>query len=194
MPSAQCDTGGCGDVCETREEEVQSLRLPARPKSYSYTWVLKKKRIRGHQGGDCGADGGCDSCGTGDVYPSGQYASPQAYGSGQSTARADLRQRPGLLGSVDLRQRPGLRRSSGQAYGGSAARPTVRQAQRPSADLDVPPAGAMTPAPAGDEAPPAPEVPSAPDPAPAAPGGPGPQRSPEQPALLDPVGQLSILP
>jgi hypothetical protein len=182
MPSAQCDTGGCGDVCAPAKKKCNLLGFLHKPKSYSYTWVLKKKRIRGHHGGgDCGGivDGGCDSCGTGAVYPSGQYASPQAYGSGQSYGS------PQAYGSGQAYSAPSTYGSgqayggsSGQAYGGSSGQAygagQAHSAPQPTSTSA--PAGEMTPAPAGDEAPPAPEVPSAPD-APEAPTPNAPQSS-----------------
>ena len=176
MPSAQCDTGGgCGDVCETGgKKHCKLLSFMRRPKNYSYTWVLKKKRIHGHKGADCGGGGGggCNSCDTGSaVYPSGQYSSPQAYGSGQSYGSSQA------YGSGQVHGAPqpytsgqAYSGSSGQAYGGTSGQAYgAGQAQgvpQPTSTMSSPagssPAGQMTPAPAGDEAPPAPEVPSAP--------------------------------
>ena len=149
-----------------------------RPKSYSYTWVLKKKRIRGHKRWRTAARSvAATPAATGAVYPSGQYASPQAYGSGQSYGSvADLRQRPGLLGTgAGLRQpaRP-TAAASGQAYGAGPGRRAPLSRPRPPGQ----PAPAPAPAPAGDEAPPAPEVPAAPD-APT----PRPLRRPRPPTL-----------
>lgn len=47
-----------------------------KPKCYTYTWVLKKKRVRNC--GSCGG-GGCNTCSS-PVYPTGQgYSSPQGY-------------------------------------------------------------------------------------------------------------------
>jgi hypothetical protein len=86
-----------GNMCSG----LKSLCTP-KPKCYTYTWVLKKKRVWGcHGGGNaCGAPS-CETCG---VYPSGQgYAAPSAqgyaapsgqgyaaptYGAGQTTAIA----------------------------------------------------------------------------------------------------------
>ena len=188
MPSAQynaggCDTGGCGDACAPEKKKCKLLGFLHKPKNYSYSWVLKKKRIHGHKGGDCGggAMGGCDSCDSGAaVYPSGQYASPQAYGSGQSSGSAQA-YGSGQAYSAPAQYGSGQAYggSSGQAYGGSSgqaygAGQTTGAPQATSATSS--PAGQMTPAPAGDEAPPAPEVPSpsAPPTAPAAPEAPAP--------------------
>ena len=186
LPSAQCDTGGCWRCLRDRAKKNCNLfGFLHRPKSYSYTWVLKKKRIRGHKGADCGGcDGGCDSCDTGAVYPSGQYASPQAYGSGQSYGSSQT------YGSGQAYSARAY--GSGQAYGGQ--RPGLRR-QRPglrcdglaAGHLDAGPARrpAPAPAPAGDEAPPAPEVPAAPArPGPAAPA------APEAPAPNAPQSSL----
>ena len=144
MPSAQCDTGGCGDVCDTGgKKHCKLLGFLNRPKNYSYTWVLKKKRIHGHKGNDCYGGGGCDSCETA-VYPSGQYASPQAYGSSQAYGSGQAHSAPAPYGSGQA-----YGGASGQAYGGASG-------QAHSATS----AGQIAPAPSSDEAPPAPEVPS----------------------------------
>ena len=142
MPSAQCDTGGCGDVCAPAKKKCNLFGFLHRPKSYSYTWVLKKKRIRGHHGGgDCGSVGGCDSCGTGEVYPSGQYASPQAYGSGQSYGSSQT------YGSGQAYSAPAGLRAAARPTAVPAARPTVRgKPTAPSADLDVHARRSMAPA------------------------------------------------
>ena len=191
MPSSQCDTGGCGDVCETGgKKKCKLLGFLHRPKNYSYTWVLKKKRIHGHKGGDCGggAAGGCDSCDTGGVYPSGQYSSPQALGSGQSYVPTQAYGSGQAYGGASGQAYGGpsgqaYGGSSGQAYGGSSGQaygagqansaPQPNSTMAPGAGQMAPGAGQMTPAPAGDEAPPAPEVP-APSSAPAAPETPSP--------------------
>src|SRR5579872_5960907 len=94
-PSAQCAPSACapkkcnlfsgmGNLCG----QLKSLCTP-KPKCYTYTWVLKKKRVWGCHSGTCGAPT-CDTCG---VYPSGQAApsgqampAAQAYGAGQATA------------------------------------------------------------------------------------------------------------
>lgn len=104
----------------------------------TYEWVLKKKRLWGHHG--CGGGGGCDTCGTaspvyatGQVVPSGQggYAAPSGQG-----------------GYAAPQAAPAPIYGAGQhAY--RAARPTSTIASVPAE---------MTPAVAGEEAPPAPEV------------------------------------
>ncbi|MDR3633618.1 MAG: hypothetical protein P4L84_07260 [Isosphaeraceae bacterium] len=101
-PSAQCATP-CGDVCAPKKKcalftgfgdfcgGLKSLCTP-KPKCYTYTWVLKKKRVWGcHSSSPCGAPT-CETCG---VYPSGQgYAAPSGqaayaaptYGAGQTAS------------------------------------------------------------------------------------------------------------
>ena len=102
----------------------------------TYEWVLKKKRLWGHHGG-CG-DTGCETCGgaapvyaTGQVAPSGQggYAAPSGQGGYAAPQAAPV-------------------------YG---AGQHTYQPMKPAATIASVPAE-MTPAIAGDEAPPAPEV------------------------------------
>ena len=129
-----------------RAQEVQPVQ-PASAASASrlkaachppvcYEWVLKKKRLWGHHGGGC--DGGCETCGgaapvypTGQVAPSGQggYAAPSGQGGYAAPQAAPV-------------------------YG--AGQHTYQPA-KPAATIASVPAE-MTPAIAGDEAPPAPEV------------------------------------
>ena len=98
-----------------------------------YEWVLKKKRLWGHHGG-CGG-GGCETCAAAPVYPTSQVAP-----SGQGYAAP-----------------------SGQGYAAPQAAPVygagqhTYQSVKPAATIASVPAE-MTPAIAGDEAPPAPEV------------------------------------
>ncbi|MDE2506047.1 MAG: hypothetical protein KGM43_02440 [Planctomycetota bacterium] len=69
--SAQCDTcNTCAPKCKLFSGfKMPKLNLHCKPKTYTYTWVLKKKRVWGH--------GGCDTCGS-PVVPSSQAApSPQ---------------------------------------------------------------------------------------------------------------------
>ena len=183
MPSAQCDTGGCEPADAAMPAPKKKCNLFGflhRPKSYSYTWVLKKKRIRGHKGGDCGG-------GAAAVIPATTGARLSV---GPVCQPAGLRQRPVLRLVADLRQRPGL-------LGGPAARPTARA--RPGLACRRPghqprrrprPAGQLTPAPAGDEAPPAPEVPAPAAPTPAAPEAPAAPAAPEAPAPNAPQSSL----
>ncbi|HWE36626.1 MAG TPA: hypothetical protein VG406_08670 [Isosphaeraceae bacterium] len=93
-PSPQCETG-----CAPKKHCLglglghKMKSWMHRPKCYTYTWVLKKKRtcLFGHHNAGCGngcGGGGCEEA----VYPSGQYASPQGeawptgqvYGAGQT--------------------------------------------------------------------------------------------------------------
>ncbi|HMF35539.1 MAG TPA: hypothetical protein VKF17_02835 [Isosphaeraceae bacterium] len=104
----------------------------------TYEWVLKKKRLWGHHADTCGGAGGCETCGgaapvyaTGQVAPSGQggYAAPSGQGGYAAPQAAPV-------------------------YG---AGQHTYQAAKPAASIASVPAE-MTPAIAGDEAPPAPEV------------------------------------
>ncbi|QEH35742.1 hypothetical protein OJF2_42990 [Aquisphaera giovannonii] len=102
----------------------------------TYEWVLKKKRLWGHKScGGCG-ESTCDSCGGAPaVYPTGQVAP-----SGQGYAAP-----------------------SGQGYAAPQAAPVYGAGQhafkavKPAPTIASVPAE-MTPAVAGEEAPPAPEV------------------------------------
>jgi hypothetical protein len=92
MPTAQsviaspqgCETGGCGAPAAGKKHKLCAM-LKHKPKTYTYEYVLKKKRVRGHK------EKGCDTCGTVApvTYATGQgtYAAPQsapAYGAPQS--------------------------------------------------------------------------------------------------------------
>ena len=86
MPSEQCETG-CATGCFAKKHNwlagLKKLCTP-KPKCYTYTWVLKKKKCGGLFGwghkhnANCG--GGCEE----GVYPTGQFASPQAEASAQA--------------------------------------------------------------------------------------------------------------
>jgi hypothetical protein len=143
-PSSQCaaPSAQCGEVCAPKKKccltemcnRMKKACTP-KPRCYTYTWVLKKKRVWGcHKGGNACGSPTCETCG---VYPSGQgYAAP----SGQGYAAP-----AGQMGY------------SGAAYGAPAY-------GAGTASLTPAPIGAPAPAiatvPTGDEAPPAPEVPS----------------------------------
>ena len=137
-PIATCDTGCAPQKCGHFGDRFGGLRERLKCALHppvTYEWVLKKKRLWGHHGGGCGS-AGCDTCGgaapvyaTGQVAPSGQYhAAP-----------------------------------SGQGYAAPQAAPVYGAGQhtyqpaKPAATIASVPAE-MTPAIAGDEAPPAPEV------------------------------------
>jgi hypothetical protein len=94
----------------------------------TYEWVLKKKRLWGHHGGGCG-----DSCAAAPVYATGQVAP-----SGQGGYAA-----PSGQGSY-----------SAPVYG--AGQHTYKAAKPVPTIASVP--AELTPAVAGEEAPPAPEV------------------------------------
>ena len=88
MPSSQCGTT-CAPTCAPKKKcnlfsgmgnmcsGLKKLCTP-KPKCYTYTWVLKKKRVWGcHGGGNSCGQPACETCG---VYPSGQAApSGQSY-------------------------------------------------------------------------------------------------------------------
>ncbi|GAC1469384.1 MAG: hypothetical protein NVSMB9_13150 [Isosphaeraceae bacterium] len=203
MPSTQCPTPspqgecfptGCGEKkCSLfsclggkMNNGYHGLckMLKPKPKCYTYEWVLKKKKVRGHHN-PCSSPS-CDTC---SIYPSSQgggYSSPQAsigggpgaYGSGQGGYGSGQGGFGGGYGSGQGGYGGG---GGGQAgYGAGGGQPSYGSA----------PAGAMAPAsiPAtGDEAPPAPEV--APT-APAAPNGPPATPAPAPPA---PGAQSSLL-
>jgi len=110
----------------------------------TYEWVLKKKRLWGHHGGGGGCgDGGCGAapvCATGQVAPSGQggYAAP----SGQGGYAAPTGQ-----GGYGAPQAAPIYGAGQHTF--KAVKPTTTIASVPAE---------MTPAIAGEEAPPAPEV------------------------------------
>jgi hypothetical protein len=190
-PSAQGVTPSpqgewCGDVCAPKKHCLSGLLncCKPRPKCYTYTWVLKKKRCGGGLfGGACGhhndcggcGDFACDSCGGGGIWPSSQYPSPQGIAAPQSYAAPQGYSAPQTY-------------SAGQtpSYGaGQASTPSYGAGQTTGAGQgyapapmyggpQTPPAGGMEapPAPEGDMAPPPPSTPEAP-PAPPAPGGGG---------------------
>jgi hypothetical protein len=78
--SAQGYTETC-DTCTTKKHHfsLPKLSIPAclkpKPKTYTYEWVLKKKKVH--------AAPSCDTCGT-TVTPSAQYSSPQAMAAPQT--------------------------------------------------------------------------------------------------------------
>jgi hypothetical protein len=129
-----CETGCAPKKCSFGSHfsglhcQLQSLFHPP----VCYEWVLKKKRLWGHHGG-CGS---YETCGAAPVYPTSQVAP-----SGQG----------------------GYAAPSGQGYAAPQAAPVygagqhTYQAAKPAATIASVPAE-MTPAIAGDEAPPAPEV------------------------------------
>ncbi len=122
---------GFGDLCKS---------LKPKPKCYTYTWVLKKKRVWGHHGG---GETDCNDCGESYVTASEQgYASPQSYGSPQAEYAAPA------YGTGQAYAAPTVY-GAGQAYGVPASGQMTAPAAAP----------AMPAAPEGDMAPPAPEVP-----------------------------------
>ena len=145
-------------------------KFKPKPKCYSYTWVLKKKRCGGGMmGGHCGHSAptpSCETCGVygseqyptsqgGEALGSGQYA-PTSYGSGQTHGAG---QTYGAGQAYNSAQPAGQAYGSGPAYGAG-------QATGAPAMMSAP---ASAPAPAGDEAPPAPSAPAVREEAPAPP-------------------------
>src|SRR5271157_381530 len=152
ITSAQCPTTtGCTTGCAPKKSCFSGLGcqlggLRCRLKELCnppvcYEWVLKKKRVWGHHAAPCG---GCvETCAapvypTGQVVPSGQGAAP----SGQGVIPAPTGQ-----GGYAAPQVAPIYGAGQHAY--KAAKPTATIASVPSD---------MTPAIAGEEAPPAPEV------------------------------------
>jgi hypothetical protein len=151
---APCDTGcgtGCGGgfhlpKCHLGDRfsglhcRLKELCNPP----VCYEWVLKKKRLWGHHGGGCGGGDGCGAAApvyaTGQVAPSGQggYAAP----SGQGGYAAPTGQ-----GGYGAPQAAPIYGAGQHTF--NAAKPTATVASVPAE---------MTPAIAGEEAPPAPEV------------------------------------
>ena len=143
IPSAQgpiattCETG-CAPKCSlgSRFSGLRERLKAACNPPVCYEWVLKKKRLWGHHGGGCGG-AGCETCAAAPVYPTGQVAP-----SGQGGYAA-----PSGQGGYAAPQAAPVYGVGQHAY----------QAAKPAATIASVPAE-MTPAIAGDEAPPAPEV------------------------------------
>ena len=141
LPSEQCETG-CAPACAPKKPcflaGLKKMCTP-KPKCYTYTWVLKKKKCGGLFGfghkhnSNCGG-GGCDE----GVYPSGQYASPQVEPTSQAWNGGGYGSAQGY--------------GSGQSYGYGTGQGTGG-----GAGVMMP---APTPVPAGDEAPAAPTPPT----------------------------------
>ena len=114
LPSAQCETPsaqsvapsaqsigegcGSGDACGPVKKKCHLFdALKPKPCTYTYEWVLKKKKVHtpwfSHKNKGCG-DTACDSCGTtpsGQSYGSGQnMGSGQSYGAGQTTGMSQI--------------------------------------------------------------------------------------------------------
>lgn len=148
--TTSCDDGGCGakkcNLFSGLGSHLDGLHCKLKGLLHppvTYEWVLKKKRLWGHKG--CGG-GGCDTCGTGAVYPTSQvvpsgqggYAAP----SGQGGYAAPTGQ-----GGYAAPQAAPVYGVGQHAY--RAAKPVPTIASVPAE---------MTPAIAGEEVPPAPEV------------------------------------
>ncbi len=143
-PIAPCDLGcapkkcslfsGLGGHFSGLHDKLKSALHPP----VTYEWVLKKKILWGHHG--CGNTGGCDTCGgAAPVYATGQVA-PAPSGQGGYAA-------PSGQGGYAAPQAAPIFGAGQHAY----------QPGKPAATIASVPAE-MTPALAGDEAPPAPEV------------------------------------
>ena len=127
-------TGGC-DTCAPAKKKCNLFAGMHKPKTYTYEYVLKKKRVHGHKSESCDTCGGGGSTVTPSAQyasPQGTYAAPQAYGAPQASAY-------------------GAPQAS--AYGASQTASMVPTGEMKPAE-----------APAGDAAPPAPAVPPAPAP------------------------------
>ena len=129
--SAQGYVESCGETCAPAKKKCFLDCLKPKPKTYTYEWVLKKKKVHGHKAS------GCDTCGGATesyVTPSAQYASPQGtYAAPQASYAA-----PQGYGSS-------------QAYGasqtGSVYPTTETRSAEPTGDA-VPPAPSAPSAPA----------------------------------------------
>ena len=145
IASAQCPTS-CVSECKPKHHlfsgmghRMSSLHCKLKEMCnppVCYEWVLKKKRMWGHHGGGCGSSG-CDTCGGAAVYPTGQVAP-----SGQGGYAA-----PSGQGGYAAPQAAPIFGAGQHAYNLVKPAPTI---------ASVP--AEMTPAVAGEEAPPAPEV------------------------------------
>jgi len=133
-PIATCDTGCAPKKCSLFSglgghfNGLHDRLKSALHPPVTYEWVLKKKILWGHHG--CGSTAGCDTCGAAPVYATGQVA-PAPSGQGAYAAP----QAAPIFGAGQHAYLPG----------------------KPAATIASVPAE-MTPALAGDEAPPAPEV------------------------------------
>ena len=108
--------------------------LKHKPKTYTYEWVLKKKKVHGHKAA------ACDSCGTTESYvtPSAQYASPQGtYAAPQASYAA-----PQNYGTGQASVYPTSEMKAAEPVG-DAVPPA------PSAPAPAAPAAPAPPAPAG---------------------------------------------
>ncbi len=134
-PSAQSISEGCGDACGPVKKKCHLFdAFKPKPCTYTYEWVLKKKKVHtpwfSHKNKGCG-DTACDSCGT---TPSGQsYGSGQSMGSGQN------------LGTTQIPA--------------SYSAPQGAMMPAPAAGADAPPAPAGGAAPAAPAIPAAPATP-----------------------------------
>jgi len=131
--------GGC-DTCAPAKKHHFKLGMPSclkpKPKTYTYEWVLKKKKVHGHK-----AEAACDTCGTA-VTPSAQYGSPQG---GYAAPQAYAAPQGGY--------------AAPQAYGASQTASLL-----PTSEMKAPvPTGDSVPA---APAAPAPEAPKPPTPSP----------------------------
>jgi hypothetical protein len=135
-------TTGCETPCPPKKHHFANfccrLKELCNP-PVCYEWVLKKKRLWGHHGGGCG---GCETYGGGAVYPTGQVVP-----SGQGGYA-------GPSGQGGYAAPTGQGGYSSPIYG--AGQHTYRAAKPAPTIASVP--AEMTPAVAGEEAPPAPEV------------------------------------
>jgi len=179
MPSPQGTSyAGCGETCApAKKKHCLSNLFKHKPKCYTYTWVLKKKRVHGHKSSSCGGCGevSCGSCASEAVYPSAQggYPSPQGevYPTGQVYGAGQAMNTGSVYGAGQAISAPatyGAGQMGGATYG--------------AGQLGGATGGSMAPAPGagGEDVPPPPAVnrgegagatPNTPAPAPPAAGG-----------------------
>ena len=133
VASPQASAQGYAETCDTcapAKSKCSFLKscFAHKPKTYTYEWVLKKKKVHGHK------STGCETCGGATesyITPSAQYASPQGtYAAPQASYAAP------------------------QAYGASQASvyPTSEM-KAPEPAGDAVPAAPSVPAPAAPAAP-----------------------------------------
>jgi hypothetical protein len=84
-PSAQgcAPASSCG-ICGKKPSFFSNLGklCQPKPKTYTYEWVLKKKKVWGHKSSGCNVCGGAVTpSGQYAATPTGQYSSPQTYSS-----------------------------------------------------------------------------------------------------------------
>lgn len=140
VPSEQC-APACGPVAKKKCFTMPHFSMPKIKfnHNYTYEWVLKKKHcgplFTVSKGGHCNKGPACDSCDSGPaVYPTSQYASPQAYGTGQTYGAAQTYGSGQAYGTGQL--------YNGGPVGGEMAPPPPAGEEAPAGEIPPPPPGA----------------------------------------------------